>query len=130
MDYNSLVTLVNANALILETSSMSVHWPISGALLALAMFASAALRGQDTEEPKPALPPKQSAPKEVTLKGALTALEQEVSHTLPLKKDQSYLITAESPGFFTQVRIQDSEGKQLSALSGTKTFKAPDDGVF
>jgi hypothetical protein len=105
-------------------------WRMLATFLALALLTPAALAGQDTEDDKPAPQPKPSAPKEVVLKGTLTALEQEVVHALPLKGEQSYIITSDSPGFFIQVRIDDGAGKQLMTLSGNKTFKAPDDGMF
>ena len=117
--------------LVSETISMFDRGHRLATCLVLALLAPAALPGgQDTEDDKPAPQPKPPAPKEVVLKGTLTALEQEVAHAVALKREQSYIITADSPGFFIQVRLEDGAGRQLITLAGGKTFKAPDDGMF
>jgi hypothetical protein len=80
------------------------------------------------EEP-PKAARKEITPKEIVFKGALTALEQEVAHELALKGKQSYSLTTDSPGFFTDVRVEDGQGKTI-ALSTGKILKCPDDGVY
>jgi hypothetical protein len=87
----------------------------------------ALLSGQDK---KPAVPDKAPAAKEMLLKGTLTALEQEITHIVPLQRDQAYSITADSRGFFTHVQIEDGQGNKLMPPSGSLSYKAPHDGPF
>jgi hypothetical protein len=46
---------------------------------------------------------------------------------LALKKDQTYLITVESRGFFTTTHVEDGQKKRLATFTGSTTFKAPHD---
>jgi hypothetical protein len=101
--------------------------------LVIALFVAQAALADDDGKPakdeNPKATPKKVTPKEVVLKGTLTGLEQEVVHELSLKADQSYSISTDSAGFFTQVRVEDTQGKSI-ALANGRTFKCPDDGVF
>jgi hypothetical protein len=106
---------------------MNHGWPILSLLFSV-LLPARALPDHDAQPPKV----EKLAPKavEVVLKGTLTSLEQEVTHTLPLNKDQTYTITLEARGFFAHVNIQDAHGRKLASATGSTTFKAPDDGTF
>jgi hypothetical protein len=85
--------------------------------------------GQEKKDVKDTKPATES--KEVVLSGTLTSLEQEVAHALTLKKDQAYLITVTSRGFFTAFRVEDEFKNKLALASGSSTtLKAPADGLF
>jgi hypothetical protein len=123
------------------------RWSSAGTLLVIALIvAPSALPGQDKKpapDAKPAPDVKPSpdakpapdvksapAPKELVFKGTLTGLEQEVAHTVPLRKDQTYTISVDSRGFITDMRLEDAQGKKLKLAAGGSSFKAPADGLF
>ena len=98
-----------------------------GIFLAMAwLLSQTPLPGQDKKDVKKDKP----ATKEVVFKGTLTSVEQEGTHCVSLKKDQVYTITADSRGLITKVRIENGQGQKLASLSGSSTFKAPEEGVF
>ena len=106
---------------------MTKRSPVLGMYLAMALLLpTALLPSQDKKDVKKDKP----AAKEVVFKGTLTSLEQEGTHRVSLKKDQVYTITADSRGLITKVRIENGQGQKLTSLSGSGTFKAPEEGVF
>jgi hypothetical protein len=108
---------------------MTCRKPIFGMLLAVTLLLQPALLlGQDKKEPVREKPP--VAPKEVVFKGTLTGLEQEITHVVPLQKDQAYIITTDSRGFITQIQIEDEQGNKLAPPAGSVSYKAPHDGPF
>src|SRR5437868_2605837 len=112
-------------------TTMKILRPICGLLLALAALLFPALSpGQDQKAVKDDKPASKDS-KEQVFKGTLTGLTQEVAHVVPLMKDQAYTVSAESRGFFTEIRIDDGKDKKtLIVVAGSKTFKSPGDGVF
>jgi len=105
-----------------------------------ALVSPAALWAQDKKEAKPDEPAPAEKPtepkkapkdKDLVIKGTLTGLVQEVSHLVPLKKDQAYEVNITSHGFFTEIRVDDGKAKKpLMLIAGTKIFKSPGEGVF
>jgi len=90
-------------------------------LSVVALLYSSPSQGQDK---KPVLT------HEMVFKGTLTGLEQEVVHSIPLKKDRTYNFTTESRGFFTKMRMENCQGQKIPAFEGSSIFKAPEDGLF
>ncbi len=51
-------------------------------------------------------------------------------HTVTLKKDVSYTITLNSPGFFASTQVEDINGKKIVSFTGSSVLKAPEDGLY
>ncbi len=88
---------------------------------------------QDSAKPTEKQKDAAEAPKEkdLTIKGTLTALVQEVPHLVTLKDDQAYEVTITSHGFFTEIRVDDGKAKKpIMLIAGTKVFKSPGEGVY
>lgn len=124
-----------------ETLTMHCRWLTFPMFLALSLLmAPAALWGQDKKDAKPDEPAPSEKPKEpkkkpkdkdLTIKGTLTGLVQEVAHLVPLKKDQAYEVSVTSHGFFTEIRVDDGKSKKpFLLIAGSKIFKSPGEGVF
>jgi hypothetical protein len=109
---------------------MFTRRPVLALLLVLVgILVSIPALGQEKKGVKDTKPVTQ--PKEIVLPGTLTSLEQEVAHPLTLKKDQAYLISVASRGFFTAFRVEDDFKNKIASASGSSTtFNAPDDGLF
>jgi hypothetical protein len=69
--------------------------------------------GPEDDDPVPEKKPAPK-PKEMVLKGTLTALEPEMAHKVILPKDQPYSISVSSPGFFTALAIVDERGRVVA----------------
>jgi hypothetical protein len=90
------------------------------------LYSPSALPGQDSKGQDKKEPP----PKELTFKGTITGLQQEVTHTLLLQKDMNYTLTLHSPGIMTGGRIENNQGQRLHTFNGSTIFKAPEDGAY
>ena len=100
---------------------MASRWPFLGTLLAGALLlVPFQLFGQDKEPAKKDKPAKE--PQEVVLKGTLTGLQQEITHSLPLKKDMAYTVTVDSRGEYWNLNrhyfwgLERSDARALLAM--------------
>lgn len=100
------------------------------AWVALVIFAPVLVAAQDSPPRSQAGTPVVPGAKETALTGTLTVLDREGTHLLQLKKDQTYGLRLESRGFFTTLRVEDTDKKTVHSGEGFTMFRPGVDGVY